>query len=793
MVFPVGAHMSLREGEREAEERDRFFALSRDLFCIGGFDGVFRQVNPAWERTLGWTVADLLARPWLEWVHPDDRKAVAARMAELAAGVSVFWEARLLRRAGSPRRLHWEAVAAPDRSLFYAVGRDLTETRQSEDETHRSRIFLRSIVENVPNMIFVKDAAELRFVLFNKAGEDLLGFPREALIGKNDHELFPQEEADFFTAQDRGVLQRQELTDIPEEPIQTAQKGVRFLHTKKIPLYDAQGRPEYLLGISEDITELKQTVEELKQAKIAAEAATRAKSEFLANMSHEIRTPMNGVIGMTQLTLDTDLTPEQREYLDMVKASAESLLTILNDILDFSKIEAGKLSLDPVPFGLRDSLEDTVKTLAMRAHAKNLELACRIQPDVPDPLVGDAGRLRQIVVNLAGNAIKFTDHGEVVVEVTTEERDEWAVSACTFRFGIPGSAFPPPSGEKIFGAFEQADASTTRKYGGTGLGLAISSQLAALMGGRIWVESEPGTGSAFHLPPASASAFPTPAAPAEITLTGLPVLVVDDNATHRRILAEVLTNWRMKPTVVEDGEAALAEMKRAAAAGSPFPLVLLDAMMPGMNGYALAGQIKAHPELARAAVMMLTAADLAGDSASRQELGLAASLVKPIKQSDLLDTIMNALGTFSVALDKVAGHPSAAPSDPSGLRPLRLLLAEDNLVNQRLAMRLLEKRGHVVVVAADGQEALARLVEEPFDAVLMDVQMPVMDGFEATAAIRAQEAVTGAHIPIIAMTAHAMKGDRERCLESGMDGYVSKPLHMEDLTEALVSLLGCEV
>ncbi len=719
---------------------------------------------------------------WFEHVHADDRKRVIEATNAAITGSDEHWsdEFRFRRADGSYAYVYDRGYILRDRGgraqRIIGALMDISTLKRTEEALREAQERFTAFMDHSPTLAFLKDAGG-RYIYANRPFDDLL---ETRIEGKTAFDWMPPEFATEYREHDRAVLSTGKATEFIEL-IPAADGTYRELLIFKFPV-DASGQ-RFLGGVAVDITERNQAERELQTAKETAEAANRTKSEFLANMSHEIRTPMNGILGMTELVLGTDLTPEQREYLVAVKASADALLILINDILDFSKIEAGRLELESLDFDVRDNLEPTLKALAVRAHEKPLDLNCHIAPEVPRILVGDPGRLRQVVINLVGNAVKFTERGEVTVRVEVESR-EGDVVGLHFSVADTGIGISPDKQAAIFEAFTQADGSTARRYGGTGLGLSISRRLVELMGGRIWVESETGRGSTFHFLARFGVGRVTSASElaGRVDLSGTRVLVVDDNATNRRILQDLLRQWHMEPILAAGAHQALEELDAACKRGEPLGLVLTDASMPDMDGLELVKQIRQRPHLGRVSIIVLTSSSPWCDTGACPGLGIETCLSKPVGQSELRKAILRAMESQGCGGGRAGtGHCPVVRRT----RSLRILLAEDNAVNQKLASRLLEKHGHGVVIAGNGREALAAVEKESFDLILMDVQMPEMDGFETTRTIRQGEAKTGNHIPIIAMTAHAMKGDEERCLEAGMDGYVSKPINAAELLAAI--------
>ncbi len=794
---------------RNSEEQFRQLAdnINEVFFVVEPEPLRMAYLSPAYEEIWGRPRQEVYDRPaaWVESIHPEDRENVSADFARCMRGNKSSIAYRIVRPDGSIRwiRARISPVHAPQGKFIRVVGiaEDITNYKAAQLALEESEERARLLLESTPEAIYGINLEGV-CTFCNAACVRTLGYVGSAeLLGKNMHAAmhhsypdgtrYPVEACQIYRAfrenkgshVDNEVLWRKDGSCFPAEywsfPIKREGQLIGSVVT-------------FL-----DITDRKKAEAELLKAKECADAANRAKSEFLANMSHEIRTPMNGIIGMTSLALETELTPEQAEYLHMVKGSADALLSLLNDILDFSKVESGKLELDCLSFNLRKSLGEAVKALAIKAQQNGLEIVFDVAPEVPATVMGDPARLRQVLVNLVGNSIKFTPTGEIEVNVQVNARTEGQNAqgiALLFSVRDTGIGIPADKQRTIFDAFSQADSSTTRKYGGTGLGLTIAGQLVRLMGGNLWVESEAGRGSTFYFTVQVGPGDPESPPESLVKTTdisqfaGVPVLVVDDNATNRRILEDSLLRWKMIPAVVDSAAAAIQALRRVQESRSRLPLVLTDAHMPEMDGFGLVERIRQDIALKDIKIVVLTSGGQRGDAALCRKLGVNAYLSKPFDRLELRDLLLRVLAGDAARPENAALVTRHSLRDQA--KSLRFLVAEDNVVNQKLIARLLEKRGHTVSLARNGWEALELLEQRPFDIVLMDVMMPEMDGFEATRRIREKEKESGTHLPIIALTAHAMRGDKEQCLAAGMDGYVSKPINLEELFSAIEALLS---
>lgn len=766
-----------------------------------------RLTNPAFGTIFGYTLRECLGKRVADLIIPDGETAEFQENVEtLLSGAIVRGVHRRKRKDGGIVYVDFYAVPISSkggRDGIVAVYQDITKRIEAETALRQSEEVFRMLSEASPVGIFRTDLKG-KVLYVNERLTEIMGISEEQVYAQGWRAAAHPEDWEHFRALWSSAVQNgASFSD--QHRLVKANKQIAWVGIHGKAVRGVNGELLGYVGAVEDITALRNAHERMREAKEAAEAASKAKGEFLANMSHEIRTPLNGILGMAELALDTQLTADQRDFLDTLHSSADSLLAVINDILDFSKIEAGRLDLEAIDFDMRDAMEAAIKTLAFRAEGKGLELLCEIAHEIPNGLRGDPTRIRQVVLNLVGNAIKFTDKGEISLKVEVEASSG---DSLTLHFTVAdtGIGIPAAKQKLIFDPFSQADTSTTRKYGGTGLGLTISARLVEMMGGKIWVESELHKGTKFHftakLEKAQEQALAMPTSRIDMLLD-MRVLVVDDNQTNRRILLEILTRWGMRAHASEGGEEALTEMNRAVADKDPYKLVLTDFLMPKMDGFGLVESIRQNPALYAPSIMMLSSSAQHGDSERCHKLGVAAYLMKPIRQSELRSAIVRSLqlkqelcvpvaaeqNTVTAVTNLVETNLLAPPAEEHTAH-LHVLLAEDNLVNQKLATRLLEKRGHSVVVVCNGREAVEATAKESFDLVLMDVQMPEMDGFEAVGLIRDREKSSSGHLPIVALTAHAMKGDKERCLEAGMDFYLTKPIHSVELDALLAQFSG---
>ena len=669
------------------------------------------------------------------------------------------------------------------------------EPRALESASEHERNMLRTLIDSLPDLIYAKDV-NCKFLLANDACCRVMGTDRSDVVGKDDFDFFPKDLAEGFYEDEQKVMRSGETLLNREESVLYRDGRRSHVLTTKVPLRDSQGRVIGIMGIGRDITARVEAENELRAAREAAEAANKAKSEFLANMSHEIRTPMNGVIGMSELMMDTKLDSAQRDYAETIRDCGRALLTVINDILDFSKIEAGKLELENIDMDLRDAVRDVARVLAVQAHAKGLELTMDVDSKLPEMVKGDPGRLRQVLLNLGGNAVKFTSKGEVSLEVKVLESDErGSLVRCEVR--DTGVGIPADRINALFQPFMQVDASTTRRFGGTGLGLSIVRKLVELMHGEVGVESEENVGSKFwftaRFSPASA-AGPTYHRVAPSELKGKRVLVVDDNATNRKLLAIQLEQCGLQPVLASSATEALQMMQKALQEGEPFEIALLDHDMPDCNGADLGRRINSDDYLKNTRLVLLTSSGLRGDALRFAQIGFAGYLLKPVAESDLIDCLLVVLG--GEAKDwHTQTQPIVTRHELRVLRKRvesrRLLLAEDVVVNQKVAARALEKLGYEVEVVGNGLEAVKAWETGKYDLILMDCQMPEMDGYEATREIRRREP-PNQHIPIVALTAHAMKGADEECKAAGMDEHLTKPIDREALDRCLRRYLAAK-